>query len=152
MSFPTQPTVLKGEGTRLLLGDGGGTEVFADVGGLLTVDGPSAEVESVQTTQLLSAARFFRPSAIPDFGAVDFSIQYVPAAVASLWALIATPANAHWKVVLNDGNAVTRPTIEFSAHLTKFAVSGPDAESPDNLTAECSLKISGPITFGTYTL
>lgn len=129
---------LLGKGTTLKLGS-------AALGGVISITGPNRQVGTVETTNLSSTVRTFRPT-ILDNGEVTVTIQFDPddtdhTAVEAL--LTASPlAAASWVITCTDG---TPSTYTFSGILTGLDYNM--ASSVDDLsTADLTIKISGAIT------
>jgi hypothetical protein len=126
---------LLGKGTTLSLGG-------SPIANVVSINGPKREVGTVETTNLSSDERTFRPT-ILDNGTLDATIQFDPSSHSTIEALLdASPLAADtWSVDLSDGTT----SYSFSGILTSFELD--PAGSVDDLSmANISIKISGPIT------
>lgn len=139
------PTVWPALGTTLKVDKTGGTNPTTTVGQIVSIDGPSAEVGQVETTNLSSAQKTYRPT-LPDGGDVSFEVEYDPTdtggsgAHGFLKTISQTPAVYTWQV----SYPTTPPTTDtFLAFLTKLGRSAGGAE--ENLAGAVTLKITGPI-------
>lgn len=119
--------------------------VLTTVGLDLSLDGPSMEVGTRETTYLGSAAKTFKPT-IPDGGEVSGTLLYDPQEPSHLamFNLIWAPALSSWSMVFQD---VGPTTFAFQGILTKFSPTGIEVES--NLEAEFTIKVSGVVTEST---
>lgn len=129
---------LLGKGTTLKL-------ATTAVGQVVSISGPNRSVGTVETTNLNSTERTFRPT-ILDNGEVTVTIQFDPddtqhTAIEAL--LTASPlASASWVITMTDG---TPSTYTFNGILTAFDIDA--AASVDDLTtASLTIKITGAIT------
>ncbi|MEZ5945217.1 MAG: phage tail tube protein [Planctomycetaceae bacterium] len=132
-------TVHAGEGTILKVDVSATLTAVAQV---ISIDGPDSSVPEVETTHLGSSAKAYRPGEIPEAGSLDFSIYFDPSDTGhqELQTLAKTPSTVSWQVTFSDGS-----TLDWEGFLTSFSLSGMEDES--NLTADCSVRITGQITF-----
>lgn len=117
--------------------------VLTAIGQVLSLDGPSTEVETVETTHLTSGQwRRFRPN-LTDGGEVSGEVELDPGGTthAFLLGLLGTPATPVWNMVFVDGTATV---FSFAGILTKFAPTG--IEVGANLTASFTIKVDGEVT------
>ena len=141
--------VVRGEGTLLAV-DIAGSTTFVTVAQRVTITGPKMEVASIETSNLDSIVKTFRPSAVPDPGTIDMECYFDPddtthQAIRALMGLpLATASTAlpNWRLTLTDGTPVT---ATFKGFPTSFELNGMEIEG--NLGANISVKISGAITW-----
>lgn len=144
---------LKTEGTKLQLGDAATpTEVFTDVAQLESIEPPELSAEEVDQTELASAVRKSRPSAIPDAGEASLTVAFDPEDTqhTAIEALFRAGTNRNWRIVYNSGDN-TRPHDTFPAWIKSFKVQGIDKDSGD-LMADLTLRLTGLPVRGTTTL
>ena len=117
---------------------------FTTVANRVTIDGPTREVTTAETTTLDSTVRTFR-GVILDNGEVSGTLYFDPqdpTHLALTGLLTAFPiAPGSWKLKFADAAATT---YSFSGPLTKLALNGMEIEG--NLGADFTIKVSGPIT------
>ena len=132
-------SVYAGEGTVLKVDVSSTLTAVAQV---VSISGPDSAVPEVETTHLGSTAKEYRPGEIPEAGTIDFSILFDPGNTghAELVTLAKTPSVVSWQVTFTDGS-----TMDWEGFLTSFSVSGMEDES--NLAADCTVRITGQITF-----
>lgn len=142
--------VLPGEGTLLQL-EAATPGTFDTIAQRVTIEGPERSVEAVETTHLDSVAKQFRPSKTPDNGELSMTIEFDPADVGHLRleTLAATTATVNWRLVFNN-ETNTRPHRQFPGFITSFGYGGMETES--NLTADITIKVTGPLTAGNTTI
>jgi hypothetical protein len=135
--IPALGTILEFKATS------GGT--YAAVANILSVSFPSASVEAVETSNLGTAVKTYRPGQV-DPGDVALELQFDPGDTqhAALRAYVAggtTPVVAYWRIV-----APTTPAKgeEFQGFLTELSPAAEDANG--NLEASATIKVSGAIT------
>lgn len=119
--------------------------VLTTVANRVSLDGPSMEMGTAETTTLDSTVKTFRPT-ILDNGEISGSLYFDPqdpthVAVKALLTA-SPPAAAVWNLIFADGTHLT--TYSFSGILTKLEPNGMEVES--NLGADFSIKVSGAIT------
>jgi hypothetical protein len=138
-------TVWPALGTTLKVDKTGGTSPTTQVGQILSIDGPSSEVGSVETTNLSSTWKQYRPT-LPDGGEVSMEIEYDPTDTGTgsshgfLKTIAGTPAKYTWVVTYPTTPACTDTFVAF---LTKLGRSAGGAE--ENLTSSFTLKIDGTV-------
>lgn len=134
--------VLKGEGTILAYSADGTT--YTTIAQRVTISGPKMEVAEVETSDLDSTVKTFRPSGVPDSGSLDLEVYFDPDDTqhTAIRALMATPAVKNFKLTLTDG---TPATATFAGFPTSFELNGMEIEG--NLGANVSIKITGAITW-----
>lgn len=129
-------------GTILSVDKLGTGVTFTTIDQVLSIDGPSNEVGSAETTHLLSARKTYRPT-LPDGGELSFELEYDPSDTAGhayLRGLADAPAILTWRV-----SYPTSPVIHdtFEGFLTKFGTSAGGPE--ENLTASATIKVTGAV-------
>lgn len=135
--------VVPGLGTVLKIGDGGSpTEVFTAIAQVTEIAGPNGEVVTAETTNLASTAKTFR-GVIFDGGEVTFTIQYDPRGAShtildGFYAAV-PPAQHNFQLIFQSLSKAA-----FAAIITKLNPTGMTVDG--NLEAECSLKVTGPVT------
>jgi len=134
--------VLKGEGTMLSYSADGNT--YTTIAQRVTINGPKMEVGEVETSNLDSTHKTFRPSAVPDSGTLDMELFFDPddAQHEAILDLMSTPAVKYWKLTLTD---TTPTTAVFQGFPVSFELNG--MENEGNIGANVSLKITGAITW-----
>ena len=119
--------------------------VYTTIAQVISLDGPSREVGTRETTTLSSTAKTYAPT-IPDSGEVSGQLAYDPKGTSHtiLEGLIKTPvADQEWEIAFAD--ATNGPTMaQFLGILTKFAPTGIEVEA--NLLADFTIKVSGLVT------
>lgn len=135
--------VVAASGTKLQYGTPYASPVYADVGQVVSLDGPSSEVSTRDTSHLLTTHRTFDVG-IYDGGEVSGEVEYDPAGDTHtlLRALQRSPAIKKWKMIYTDSGA---GDDTFDGILTKWNPTG--IAIGENLMAEFSIKVSGNITF-----
>ena len=128
MAIPGERTKLKLDGTA--------------VASVVSVSGPSMSVAEIETTDLDSAAKTFRPSLIPEIGTVTCTVYYDATAHQNLVDLIVTPSSQDWQIEFQDTT-----TIDFTGFLTGLNITGGDVDS--NIQAEITIRIDDEL--GTVT-
>lgn len=127
--------IVPGKGTLLKLGS-------STIAQRVSISGPSRQVGTVETTNLDSTTKTYRPT-ILDNGELSLDIEFDPddATHISLEDLMTTPAVSTWALVFADA---TPSTYSFSGILTGFEIGGMEVEG--NLTASLTIKLTGAIT------
>lgn len=138
-------TVWPALGTTLKVDKTGGTNPTTTVGQVLSLD-LEPEVGSVETTNLASTAKTYRPT-LPDGGEVSLEIEYDPTDTGVsgshgwLKSIQQTPAVFTWQIAYPTTPVATDTFLGF---LTKGP--GRNAGGPEeNLTGALTLKVTGPI-------
>lgn len=118
--------------------------VYTVLAQVVSLDGPSREVGTRETSILTSTTKTFAPTLL-DNGEVSGKLLYDPKSDShvTLDALIASQlvTGEPWKLTFADASATT---YGFLGVFTKFAPTGIEIEA--NLEADFAIKISGPIT------
>lgn len=138
----TTPAVYPALGTALSVDKAGTGTTYTPIGQVMSIDGPSNEIGSSETTHLGSTRKTFRPT-LPAGGEVTFELEYDPSDTAGhafLRGLADSPQVLSWRVsypltpVIND---------TFEGFLTKFSTSAGGPE--DNLMASATIKVTGAV-------
>lgn len=139
--------VIPALGTKIAVDKTGGeTPTYTEISQVLSIEGASNEVGSVETTHLGSTRKTYRPS-LPDGGETSFEIEYDPADAEHVFlrGLADAPAVRSWRIIYPTAPKATYHT--FSGFLTAF---NPSAGGPEeNLTASITIKVTGPIVEST---
>jgi hypothetical protein len=118
----------------------------AAIAQVLEVDGPDVTVPAVDSSNLSSVVRAYRPG-LPDSGKLTFTIQYDPAGAthtALTTAISAFPqALVVWTLLFNTVGGAD--SAAFSGFLTKFHPKGMNQD--DNLEADVEIQASGAVTW-----
>ena len=139
-------TVWPALGTTLKVDKTGGTSPTTVVGQIMSIDGPSSEVGSVETTNLASTFRQWRYT-IADGGELNMEIEYDPTDTGTtgshgfLKSLLATPQMLTWQVCYPTTPPATDTFLGFMTKLGRSA-GGPE----ENLLSSFTIKINGPVT------
>jgi hypothetical protein len=134
------------KGTKLQMGDGASPEVFTDIGNLGDVDGPGSKLDTVEVTHHGSDAKEYAATII-DGGEVKWTINYDPAgathnnSAGGILYVMQQKTLKNFKLVFPAAVAAG-PT--FAAFVTDFQ---PKAPVAGKLSADITLKISGPVTW-----
>lgn len=120
---------------------GGGT--YTTLADIVSFDGPSNSVGKVETTNLSSPRKTYRPG-LPDGGDLSFDLQFDPADTTHTYlrSLADTPAVLTWQVSYPTLPKATLDTFE--GFLTEFKPGGGGAE--ELITASVTIAITGAIT------
>lgn len=136
-------------GTKLLVGDGAGPEVFTAVAEIRNIGGPEVSVDTTDVTPHSTGTpwRHFVPTLI-DGGEVSLDLNFLPAAAdqAALRADMLARTKRNFKVQWPI--TPTAQQAAFAAYVTKLS---PPAPHDGELSASMTLKITGPVTFGVAT-
>lgn len=132
-------------GTKLLVGDGGGTEVFAELAEVRNISGPNTSVDTTDVTPHSSSTPWrHHVATLIDGGEVTLDINFLPDAADQ--AALRTDMLARTK----RNFRIEWPTLP-TAHRAAFAafVTGhsPGAPHDGELSASITLKITGAVTF-----
>jgi hypothetical protein len=142
--MPIPAVVNPAQGTTLAHGV---TGVYTALAQVVSLDGPSTEIGTRETTHLGSGVvKTFAPTLV-DNGTVSGQIEFDPKSDthAYLVTVSQTPvANDQWKMTFAD-NHTGASTATFVGHLTKLAPTGIETEA--NLLADFEIKISGAVTW-----
>ncbi len=132
---------IKGIGTLMQIGDGGGPEVFTTIAEVLSISGPTESRETIDVTNMDSAGnRREKISALIDSGSVSFDMNF-------------TGSNAEQNQLKTDMEAGTlrnfkiimpgsARTFDFSALITELSKEFP---VDSQITASVTLEISGAV-------
>jgi predicted secreted protein len=133
------------KGTLVKIGDGASPEVFATIGQVRSIDGPSTAAEIVDTTTHSTSGNWREKLAVlVDPGEIAFDINFdsadtTHAFTTGLWNEMVDLTQSNYKVVFPNSAG----TLAFAGYVSKHAFSAP----VDNvLTASVSLAIDGAIT------
>lgn len=124
----------KSTGTTLSIGGG-------NVLQLVSINGPSAEVRTVETTHLGSVDGAEYCPTVYSSGTVDFEAWYDPTAHNGPFTSMKTPEKQACSIVFADDNSTT---MTFDAILTSYEISS--VESENVVTVSGSLQITKDIT------
>lgn len=135
-------TVYPALGTTLSVAKVVGT--YTVIGGIESIDGPSASVGKADTTNLASATKTSRPT-LADGGEVSCDLQFDPSDANQkyLRGLLAAPAIVSWQI---SYPTLPTPTLDtFEGYLTEFKPKAGGAE--ENLNASVTIVVNGlPVT------
>lgn len=139
------PTAAKiGFGAKLKRGDGGGTEVFTDVGEILSLDVMSLKRDTLDVSNMDSSGyKEFIAGALIDPGEVGVECNFVPANAQQI-GLRTDMENRtlrNFKITLP---AATTVTASFAGYVTEWSTS---AGMDEAMKLKASIKISGPIVW-----
>jgi hypothetical protein len=111
---------------------------------VLSIDGPSMEQGTRETTHLGTVSWKTFAGTISDGGEISATILFDPAdsTHAAMITAITTTVAFVWNLIFADTGA---GTFSFSGILTKFATTGMEVEA--NLEAQITIKITGAVTF-----
>lgn len=140
----TTPICNPALGTVLKYGTFSGTWSYTEIGLVESLDGPSRELGTRETTHLHTTTGKTFAATLIDNGEISGTVQYDPKSTnhAAMETIFTAKANCHFQLLLADTGATT---ITFDGVLTKWgAINGVGVE--DNLLADFSIKISGDIT------
>ena len=133
-------------GTKLLVGDGGGTEVFTAVAEVRNIGGPELSVDTTDVTPHSTSAPWrHHVATLIDGGEVSIDLNFLPSAAdqtalrADLIARTKRNFRIEWPIT------PTAQRASFAAFVTKLS---PSAPHDGELSASMTLKITGPVTFG----
>lgn len=138
-------SVYIGQGTTLSVDKtGGGT--YTKVGTFTSIDGPSSSVGSIETTNLESTRKEYRPG-LPDGGEISGTLQFDPAEAtqAYLAGLADAPEVLSWQVSFPTKPNATLFTVD--GFLTEFSPSAGGVE--DVIEAAFTVKITGAVVITT---
>lgn len=141
------PEVVPSEGVVLAYcATQGGT--YTQIAQILSVTPPGGAVTAVKKTHLGDTAQKFRAGKIPNPGELAFEVEYDPSEASHtfLTGLLVSGAQDTpywWKITYPDSKA-THALANFQAILTAFTPGAMTEE--ENLTAQVSLQVTGPVT------
>ena len=127
---------IEGYGTKLQYKVG---ENWVDVGGIVGVTGPDAEVDDIEISDNDAVERWveFLPGMIKA-GTVGLKLHYDKTETAAVYALLGVK-NKDYKVLFSDGSSWT-----FVGYLKQL---GHEAPHDDAVTQEATFKVSGKPVF-----
>jgi hypothetical protein len=129
------------QGTKISV-DKTGSGTYTVLAQVESFDGPSNTVGSIETTNLASARKTYRPG-LPDGGEISFDLQFDPADTGHIFlrGLADTPEILSWQVSYPTDTHATLDT--FDGFLTEYHPSG---DGPEGLImAAVTIKITGAI-------
>lgn len=129
------------QGSELAIGDGASPEVFAAVGEINSMSGPSRSRATRNVTDFDSTAHEFKPGLL-DNGEVTFELFHLPADTqhADLITMLGETTPTNFRITFTDSPATT---WTFPAYVTGFSN---DFASDDDIKASVTLKVTGAIT------
>lgn len=133
---------VKGIGTLLQRGDGGGPEVFTTIAEVLSITGPTETRETIDVTNMDSAGnRREKISALIDSGSVSFDMNFTGADAEQngLKTDMDNGTLRNFKIIMPG--AVR--TFDFAALVTEISKNFP---VDSQITASVTLEISGDVT------
>ena len=134
---------LKSQGCTLSRQSTASPQVYAAVGQVVSIGGPSGTTGEIDVTSLSSTAKEFIPS-LPDWGSVDCEIIFDQATTANLhqelWDDFSAQTVGSYKITLTDS---PQTTFTFSAFVSQFALS---IAIDDKVGASVSLRITSSVT------
>jgi len=132
-------------GTLLKIGDGGTSESFTTIAEVGDIDGPSVEVNAIDVTSHSSANAMKEfVAGLIDPGEISFPINFLPTETThddsdGLWADMIARTLRNFEMVFPDTSECA-----FAALVTAMSLKEP---VDDKLSADVTLKISGPIVW-----
>ena len=133
---------IKGIGTLMQRGDGGGPEVFTTIGEVLSISGPTESRETIDVTNMDSTGnRREKISALIDSGTVSFDMNFTGADAQQNGLKTDMEAGTlrNFKIIM-PGSA---RTFAFAALVTEISKEFP---VDSQITASVTLEISGAVT------
>ena len=132
-------------GTKLLVGDGGGTEVFTAVAEIRNIGGPEISVDTTDVTPHSTSAPWrHKVATLIDGGEVTLELNFLPGATdqAALRADMIARTKRNFRIEWPITPTAYRAS--FAGYVTKLSPSAPhDAE----LSASMTITITGAVTF-----
>ncbi len=130
-----------GVGTSFERGDGTSSESFTAIAEINTITGPNKSRDTIDVTSLDSASGYREfIGGFRDGGEVTLNMNFTLAGYADMDADFELDTLTNFQIVLPDtGNT----TFEFAALVTALGLAIP---MDDKVTADVTLKISGPVT------
>ena len=134
------------KGTKLQIGDGAGTEVFTDIGDVVSFAFSGESVEVIDATSFDDSEKEYISSGIVEGGEVSFEINYsgVDTQHIALRTDMRAGTQRNFKVKLNDQIATAPTTIAFSGFITKL--DGPSAAVGEAYKGSITIKLTGKAT------
>lgn len=120
----------------------GATTPFTKLAQILSVDGPSSTVDSVETTNLDSERREFRPG-LPDGGELSLDLEFDPGDTGHVFLRGAADAPDTYSFQVSYPT-LPKATLDTAlGFVTEFA---PKSGAPgEKITASCKIKITGAV-------
>lgn len=130
------------QGVEIKRGDGASPEVFTKIAEIASFDGPGGSAAVIDATSLDSTARE-KLMGLADEGQFSFEMNLVPddTAQTGLRTDRTNRTLRNFEIALTDAAATT---LSFAAFVLEFAISG---AVDDKVTANCTLEISGAVTW-----
>lgn len=134
--------VFRGSGTVLSRGDGASPEVFAAIGDVVSLSGPSISKDEIEVTALDSTAKEFL-SALDDPGEITFELNWNPQDPTHplLRADAEGSAQGNFRVVWAD---VSSTTVDFAGEVMEFSI---NTDPNDATKASLRIKINGALAW-----
>lgn len=132
--------------TTISVADPGQNPSYTEISQILSVDGASITVGEVETTNLSSERKTYRPG-LSDPGEVSFEIQYDPQDTEhkNLKGLAETPALKLWRITY--ATSPKKTYHDFEGFLTGFS---PGAGGPEeDLSASITIRVNSEVTEST---
>lgn len=132
-------------GSKLQIGDGGGTEVFTDVAEIVELTPPAMSRDEIEVTSHASADGYREfISGFRDGGEVSFKANWLPTnathdGTTGVLESFNDNANHNWKIILPSSLV----TISFVGFLTAFE---PDLPLEEQAQLSGTIKVSGKPT------
>ena len=130
-------------GTVLQIGSPYSAPSYSSIAQIVSLDGPSREIGTRETTILTSTSKTYAPT-IFDGGEVTGKLLYDPTGSthSTLETIMAGSGSLlKWKVIFNDSASTSKT---FDGIFTQFQPTGIEVEA--NLEADFTIKVSGAIT------
>lgn len=132
---------LEAQGTTLDVGDTGSPPSFVNIPEIRSIGGPDGQANLIDTTDLNSAAKEFRPG-LKDEGQMRLSMFYVPDSATHVTLRNAYSARTKKAFRLTFTDTAPATVWEFDAYVTGFATR---LEVDNALMADVTLKITDAI-------
>ena len=136
-----------GYGSKLRRGDGATPENFTDIAEVFSIEPPSQESDDVEVTNLDSPNRMKEYIAgMGEPGEVSFEMNFLPThatqdATTGLIEARVSGDVGNWQIEFSDAASTT---ATFSGYVKAFQ---PALAVSDRLTASCTIKVTGPVTW-----
>ena len=122
-----------------------GTEAFTTIAEVTNISGPEFQLETIEATHMESTDGFREYLAsLRDSGEVSFDLNFLPgnANQKGLTDDLVAGVRRNFKIIWTD--AASTP-FEFAGFVTSFSA---NAQIDDKLSASATIKVTGPITWG----
>lgn len=126
-----------------------GPDVYQDVAQVRDLSGPAGASDQIEVSHRGYTWRRY-VGGMKDGGEVSFDIvfdpnlaSHDPSVAGSMWALLESGERSTYRIVF-PGVATATTTATFDAFVSNFEISAP---LEDGLTADLTLKMSGPVTW-----